>query len=119
MPVLGEGLRKGTQVKTPMSEGDIAVVLLEASTDALEQRFLASLGPETRNVLMETVRMRNEFLSDVSRMLTSGPESQMYAVSVRSSAVEVAYRWRVYRTMLQRYAELEMPSFVRIEVPSE
>ncbi len=94
------------------------MALLEASTDALEERFLASLGPETRNVLMETVRMRNEFLSDVSRMLTSGPEAMMYADSVRSSAMEVAYRWRMYRTMLQRYAEREIPS-VRIEVPNE
>lgn len=102
-----------------VKESDLEVMLLEASTHSLEERFLASLGPETRNVLMETVRMRNEFLSDVSRMLTSGPEALMYADSVRSSAMEVAYRWRLYRTMLQRYAELEMPSFVRIEVPSE
>lgn len=101
-----------------MKEEEVAMALLEASTDALEERFLASLGPETRNVLMETVRMRNEFLSDVSRMLTSGPEAMMYADSVRSSAMEVAYRWRMYRTMLQRYAEREIPS-VRIEVPSE
>lgn len=101
-----------------MKEEEMAMALLEASTDALEERFLASLGPETRNVLMETVRMRNEFLSDVSRMLTSGPEAMMYADSVRSSAMEVAYRWRMYRTMLQRYAEREIPS-VRIEVPSE
>lgn len=104
-----------------MKEEEMALMLLEASTHSLEERFLGSLSPEARDYCRKTIRMRSNFLSDVQRMLISRGQAEalLYADRVRSSAMEVAHRWEVYRYMLQRYAEREMPPSVRIEVPSE
>lgn len=103
-----------------MSGEELAVMLLEASANSLEERFLASLPTEARGYYREAIQMRVDFLIDVQRMLTSITHAEvlLYADRVRSNAVEVAYRWGMYQRMLQRYAELEV-SPVHIEVPNE
>lgn len=100
-----------------MREEELAVLLLEASAHSLEDRFLGSLSPETRDYYRKTIQMRSDFLSDVQRMLTSGSQAEvlLYADRVRSSAMEVATRWGYYRHMLERYAECEP---VRVKVPN-
>lgn len=104
-----------------MKEEELVALLLEGSIHSLEDRFLASLSQEMRAHCRETVRMQTNFLADVQRMLISTNQAEvlLYADRVRSSAMEVAHRWEVYRYMLQRYAERGMPPSVRIEVPSE
>lgn len=103
-----------------MKESDLEMMLLEASTHSLEDRLLDSLSQEMRVHCRETIRMQANFLMNVRRMLTSTNQAEvlLYADKVKSDAVEVAYRWGMYRYMLEQYAVREMPS-VRVKVPNE
>jgi hypothetical protein len=104
-----------------ISVTQMAAMLEEASTRSIEERFLASLSQEVRDYCKESVRMQSDFLQNVQRMLTSTSQAEvlLYSDRVRSSAMEVAHRWGMYRYMLRRYAELDVVRSFRVEVPSE
>ncbi len=85
------------------------------------QRFVEVLPDDLRRYAEETVRLREEFLSNAHRMLAAeNPrEAAGYAEWVSRHAHEVAYRWVMLTKSVQRWAMYDVESVIHLRIRPE
>lgn len=72
-------------------------------------RFVRSLPLEMRHYAEGTIRLREEFLINVQRMLSEEPNrALMHAEWIRENAQECAYRWSGLMKSVARWAALDV-----------
>lgn len=101
-----------------MREGGVDMALLLESAcrqkDPLT-RFIESLeNPDLKQWCEQTIRMREEFISNVQRMLieTNMGQCQLYAEAVRRDAYELAYRWPTLMKAVTEHARRDFPEII-------
>lgn len=104
-----------TSNESPKPDPSIAILMaaLAASRADPFERFLSSLPPQLAADARETIRMREELISNVQRMLVSQDPSEagVYAAWITKHAHEVGYRWACLRKAATRWAELDVEGF--------
>ena len=103
-----------------MNENAETAILIEALVAREDPitRFIQSLPdderaggilPSLRKYAEETIQLRNEFMSNVTRCLScSDPrEAAGYAEAISKNVFEMAYRWTMLKKSVQRWSELD------------
>lgn len=101
---------------TLAAEIETAVAVQRIEDDRLE-RFLASVGPISAGEHRKTFKLRAELEQAVARAFTeTDPRQAMASASfVSHKFVDLVWRWSLFRTQFQRWAEREPPQPVRLE----
>ncbi len=102
-------------MNTPVPSLDMALLIEALAADRADplSRFVDSLSGDLRIHAEETIQLRQEFISNVQRVLqASNPhEAAGYASWITKHVHEVAYRWASLQKALARWIQYDVSPF--------